>query len=74
MHLAVTDQDRTETILRASIGLVGDLAEAFPNGQLKEPLSSPWVADMLKAGRTKLGGPETKKVSKWAKEVCHVSL
>ena len=69
LHLALTDQDRTEGILRSAIGVIGDLAEAFPNGQLKEPLSSPWVADILKAGRTKLGGSETKKVTKWAREV-----
>lgn len=70
LHLTLTDQDRTEAILRSSIGLLGDLAEAFPNGQLKEPLSSSWVSDLLKVGRTKIGGPETKKVAKWAKEVC----
>ncbi|KAI5475715.1 hypothetical protein MNV49_001008 [Pseudohyphozyma bogoriensis] len=69
LHLTLTDQDRTEAILRSAIGLLGDLAETFPNGQLKEPLSSAWVSDVLKAGRTKLGGPETKKVAKWAKEM-----
>jgi len=69
LHLTLTDQDRSETILRSAIGLLGDLAEAFPNGQLKEPLNSPWVGDLLKAGRTKLGGSETKKVAKWAREV-----
>lgn len=69
LHLTLTDQDRTENILRSSIGLLGDLAEAFPSGQLKEPLTSPWVVEMLKAGRTKIGGSETKKVTKWAKEV-----
>ncbi|GAA5945153.1 karyopherin beta [Sporobolomyces koalae] len=69
LHLALTDQDRTETILRSAIGVIGDLAEAFPNGQLREPLSSPWVAEILKAGRTKLGGSETKKVTKWAREM-----
>ena len=73
MHLILTDSDRTETILRSSIGLLGDLAEAFPNGQLKEALSSTWVTDLLKAGRTKLGGPETKKVAKWAKDVSRAS-
>ncbi|BGP03309.1 Importin subunit beta-1 [Rhodotorula toruloides] len=69
LHLVLTDQDRTEAILRSAIGLLGDLAEAFPNGQLKEPLSSSWVADLLKAGRTKMGGSETKKVAKWAREM-----
>lgn len=69
LHLVLTDQDRTEAILRSAIGLLGDLAEAFPNGQLKDLLSSSWVADLLKAGRTKMGGSETKKVAKWAREV-----
>ncbi|KWU40980.1 ARM repeat-containing protein [Rhodotorula sp. JG-1b] len=69
LHLALTDQDRTESILRSAIGLLGDLAEAFPNGQLKEPLSSPWVGELLRAGRTKMGGAETKKVAKWAREM-----
>ncbi|GAA6025213.1 hypothetical protein JCM10207_001492 [Rhodosporidiobolus poonsookiae] len=69
LHLCLTDQDRTEPILRSAIGLLGDLAEAFPNGQLKEALSSPWVSDVLKAGRTKMGGSETKKVTKWAREM-----
>ncbi|SDA02376.1 BZ3501_MvSof-1269-A2-R1_Chr12-3g03566 [Microbotryum saponariae] len=69
VHQALSDPDRTETLLRSAIGLVGDIAEAFPEGQLTEALGSPWVADMLKAGRTKLGSSETKKVSKWAKEM-----
>jgi hypothetical protein len=69
LHLALTDQDRTETILRSSIGLLGDLAEAFPRGQLKEALGSPWVAEVLKTARTKAGGTETKRLAKWAKEV-----
>jgi hypothetical protein len=41
--LATFFVDRTESILRSAIGLLGDLAEAFPNGQLKEPLSSPYL-------------------------------
>ncbi|GAA5987867.1 hypothetical protein JCM11641_003514 [Rhodosporidiobolus odoratus] len=69
LHLALTDQDRTEVILRSAIGLLGDLAEAFPNGQLKEPFSSPWVDEVLRAGRTKMGSAETKKVAKWAREM-----
>lgn len=69
LHLTLTDQDRTETILRSSIGLLGDLAEAFPGGELKEALGGAWVGELLKVARTKIGGPETKKVAKWAREV-----
>lgn len=72
LHLCLTDQDRTEHILKSSIGLIGDLAEAFPNGQLREALNSAWITDILKQGRTKhSGGPETRKVAKWAKEVSY---
>lgn len=74
LHLILTDQERTETILRSAIGLIGDLAECFSKGELKEVLSSGWVTECLKNGRTKMGGPETKRVAKWAKEVRFLSL
>lgn len=69
LHVSLSDAERTEAIIRSSIGLIGDLAEAFPNGQLKEPLSAPWVGETLKVGRTRETSPETKKVAKWAREV-----
>lgn len=69
LRVVCTDQDRTEELLRGALGIIGDLAEAFPAGQIKAMLEQQWVGDALKAGRTRIGGAETKKVAKWAKEV-----
>jgi len=69
LHVVVTDQDQTEELLKGSLGIIGDLAEIFSNGQIKAALDQQWIAEALKTGRTRLGGPETKKLAKWAKEM-----
>jgi len=70
LHTAMTDQDRTEVIMRSSIGLLGDLAEAFPDGRLKSPLSGEWISEALKIARTRYpASSEMRKVAKWSKEM-----
>lgn len=49
-----------------SIGLVGDLADAFPDGQIKQYLLVEWLSYALRQ-KTRLTG-ETKKTIRWAKE------
>jgi importin subunit beta-1 len=61
------DDDRTDATMRLSYGLVGDLAAAFPRGEIKSLLLSNWIAGEL---RTKFKMPgETKKTLRWAREV-----
>ena len=69
MQLIVTDQDRTDSILKSAVGLLGDLAEAFPSGQLKSHLQGEWVTESVKVARTRSTDAEGKAVAKWAKEV-----
>jgi importin subunit beta-1 len=70
LHTAITDQDRTEVTMKASIGLLGDIAEAFSDGRMKQPLSGEWISEGLKIARTRFAGSsELKKVTKWSKEV-----
>ncbi|CAH7685795.1 armadillo-type protein [Phakopsora pachyrhizi] len=69
LHVVVTDPDKTEELLKGALGIIGDLAEIFPNGQIKSLLDQQWVAEALKAGRNRSGSPEIKKLSKWAKEM-----
>lgn len=66
LHL-VYDEDHSETALKQSAGLIGDLADTFPNGQLKEVLLQDWVAGLV---RTKIRNPDVKKTLRWAREVC----
>lgn len=69
LHVVATDQDQTEELLKGTLGIIGDLAEVFSNGQIKVALDQQWIAEALKTGRTRVGGPETKKLAKWAKEM-----
>lgn len=60
--------ERGEPLLRASLGLLGDLASTFPNGQLKGVLTNPAVAELIKAGRSRSMGQETRKLAAYARE------
>lgn len=61
------DDEKTETALKLSIGLIGDLADTFPNGQIKEFLLTDWVAIALK-NKSRVSA-ETKRTMRWAREV-----
>lgn len=69
LQLALTDQERTEGIIKSGVGLLGDLAEAFPQGQIKPHLQNEWVAEAVKVARTRSTDTEGKAIAKWAKEV-----
>lgn len=62
------DEEKTEASIKLSIGLIGDLADTYPTGQIKEYLLSDWVAVALKT-KSRLN-PETRKTVRWAREVC----
>lgn len=53
--------------MRLSYGLLGDLADSFPAGQLKQLFLSNWVAQELRSKHRM--PPETKKTMRWAREV-----
>lgn len=61
------DEDKTDATMRLSYGLLGDLADSFPNGQIKNMLLAPWIANELRS-KYKMPG-ETKKTLRWAREV-----
>ena len=62
------DSEKTESTVKLAIGLVGDLADTFPNGQIKQFLLHDWLANELRT-KSRLA-PETKKTLRWAREVC----
>ncbi|GJE92935.1 ARM repeat-containing protein [Phanerochaete sordida] len=63
----LADSERTESIVKLAIGLVGDLADTFPNGEIKQYLLVEWLAAELRPrGRVSL---DTKKTIRWAREV-----
>jgi importin subunit beta-1 len=61
------DEERTEILIKLCIGLVGDLADCFPGGEIKQLLLADWIAlELRQKGRLPA---ETKKTIKWAREV-----
>jgi len=70
---ALDDEDKPDPIVKAGIGLIGDLADIYPNGQIKQLLLAPWIATTLK-DKHRGASPETKRTVKWAREVCVCSM
>ena len=62
------DAETHERLRRGVIGLIGDLAETFPNGDLKPLLQQDWVAECIKLGRGRGVSQPTKEIAKWAGE------
>jgi importin subunit beta-1 len=63
----LSDDERTEPLVKLAFGLIGDLADCFPNGQIKQYLLQEWIANEL---RNKRGlTAEAKKTMRWAKEM-----
>lgn len=67
VQLCFADEDKPETVLRLAYGLVGDLADTFPAGQIKQYLLTEWLAQSLRS-KARVSG-ETKKTLRWAREV-----
>lgn len=61
------DDDRSETTVKLCFGLLGDLADAFPDGRLKQLLLAEWIASDLRNKRGMTA--ETKKTMRWAREM-----
>ena len=69
IQVCATDPEHTQAALASIVGLLGDLADAFPRGEAKDFFLQPWVAEVLKMSRTR-GGTETiRKTAKWAREM-----
>lgn len=67
--VASSQAETSEPLLRSSVGLLGDVCDAFPNGELKPLLARPWVADLIKAARARGNGADTRKTAAWTREM-----
>ncbi|EAU87645.1 karyopherin Kap95 [Coprinopsis cinerea okayama7 len=71
IHRCLIDEERTDALVRLAYGLIGDLADCFPAGQIKPLLLQQWVVAEL---RSKLRMPsETKKTMRWAREMVKIA-
>jgi importin subunit beta-1 len=69
LNIIANDMNRSEALMRASMGVIGDLADAYPNGELVEAFRQEWVATMIKETRTNREfQPRTIETARWARE------
>ncbi|PHH70124.1 hypothetical protein CDD82_7332 [Ophiocordyceps australis] len=63
------DLNRSETLMRACMGVIGDLAEAFPYGELVTAFREDYVSVMIKETKTNRDfQPRTIETARWARE------
>ncbi|KAF5314247.1 hypothetical protein D9619_011781 [Psilocybe cf. subviscida] len=67
----LADEERSDALMRLSYGLIGDLAESFAGGQLKQLFLQPWLAAELRS-RSRMPD-ETKKTMRWAREMVKIA-
>ncbi|KAK6353022.1 karyopherin beta [Orbilia brochopaga] len=69
LNMIAQDQNRTEALLRSAMGVLGDLADAFPNGEFAQLFRSEWIMPMIKDIRANREfSSRTHDTTRWAKE------
>jgi importin subunit beta-1 len=80
-----SDPDKSEDTLKSMVGIIGyvswqqsdnsDVAEAFPNGELREFFQQEWISECLKQARARSGyRSSTKETARWAREMVRAQL
>lgn len=69
LQLISSDLNRSEPLMRASMGVIGDLADAYPNGELAEAFRQEWVTTLIKETKTNRDfSSRTIETARWARE------
>lgn len=69
LNVIANDMNRSESLMRASMGVIGDLAEAYPHGELVEAFRQEWVTAMIKDTRSNREfASRTIETARWARE------
>ncbi|KAK2792628.1 karyopherin beta [Onygenales sp. PD_12] len=69
LNIIAQDSNRSEGLLRASMGVVGDLADAFPNGEFAAFFRNDFVSNLIRETRTNREfGTRTIETARWARE------
>ena len=69
LHMVASDQNRSEALLRSSLGVMGDVADCFPNGEFADFYRQDWVSVMIKETKSNREyASRTIQTAKWARE------
>lgn len=70
LHIIADDLNRSEALMRSSMGVIGDLADAYPNGELIDAFRQEWLTVMIKQTKTNREfQPRTIETARWAREL-----
>ncbi|CAM9022988.1 hypothetical protein WICANDRAFT_81407 [Wickerhamomyces anomalus NRRL Y-366-8] len=59
----------SESVSRSAVGLLGDLAQMFPDGRIKSAYAQDWITQFIKKTRTNPAFQQnTKDTARWARE------
>ncbi|KAJ5091263.1 hypothetical protein NUU61_006133 [Penicillium alfredii] len=69
LHNISQEGNRSEGLMRSSMGVIGDLADAFPNGELAAYFRNEWVTSLIRETRTtRQYSPRTIETARWTRE------
>ncbi|KAI5467792.1 armadillo-type protein [Mariannaea sp. PMI_226] len=69
LGVVANDLNRSEPLMRAAMGVIGDLADAYPNGELVDAFRQDWLTAMIKETKTNRDFmPRTIETARWARE------
>ncbi|KAI9791370.1 MAG: karyopherin beta [Peltula sp. TS41687] len=69
LSIIAQDQNKSESLMRACMGVIGDLAEAFPNGEYANFYRADWIMHMIKETRANREFQvRTIDTARWARE------
>ncbi|KAF8253599.1 ARM repeat-containing protein [Wilcoxina mikolae CBS 423.85] len=64
------DHNKTEGLMRAAMGVLGDLADAFPNGEIATYFRADWITTMIREVRSNREYQNrTIETARWAREL-----
>ncbi|EMR62748.1 hypothetical protein MGN70_012631 [Eutypa lata] len=69
LNVIANDVNRSEPLMRSTMGVIGDLADAFPHGELADAFRSDWLNAMIKETKTNREfQSRTIETARWARE------
>jgi len=64
------DINKTEGLMRAAMGVLGDLADAFPSGEIAQYFRADWITSMIREVRSNREySSRTVETARWAREL-----
>ncbi|KAF1731137.1 Importin subunit beta-1 [Beauveria bassiana] len=69
LGVIASDSTKSEGLLRSCMGVIGDLADAYPNGELVDAFRQSWLTGMIKETKTNRDfSARTIETARWARE------